>query len=91
MFQHFYDGRRKFGPKNILAQYDVEEIGRGDVVLAECFISRYRCDEGGKPVYEGGWKRYRAGFELKFLTILQEGVEVTDIQPQIDDSGTKRM
>lgn len=71
------------------------KLGAGDILLAECYLTRYRCDEHGKPVYDyaTAWTRWRTGFELKYLTLLRTGEETAAVEPlpPVDDSSTARM
>lgn len=98
LFEDIYDGRGGFGPKESLKQLTPDKLGAGDVLLAECYLTRYRCDGEGKPVYTRvletrPWTQWRTGFEMKYLTLLRTGEDeiVAEPMPKVDDSHTARM
>ncbi|RDX50977.1 hypothetical protein OH76DRAFT_1417668 [Lentinus brumalis] len=91
VFKDAFDGRVAVGPKSAMKDYSVDEVGRGDLLLLECYVTRYRCDDQGKVIYSGGWNRYRSSLEFRYVTLLREGEDVVVQEPVIDDSKMKRM
>ncbi|KAH9943652.1 hypothetical protein B0H21DRAFT_823635 [Amylocystis lapponica] len=53
-----------------------------DVVLMECYMTRYRVNDEGMVIYRGAWDIYRAAFELQALSLIAIGADT----PIDDDS-----
>lgn len=77
MFTECFDAKKKFKSKNVMVKIDPSDIGRNDLVLVECNIARYKCNERGMAIYKGAWERWRAAFELLSVSLLSIGPEST--------------
>ena len=57
-----------------------------DIVVVEATVHRYRVDAHGKAVYGvRAWDQYKVTLELVRIYRLQEGVDVEEAVPQVDD------
>ncbi|CDO77524.1 hypothetical protein BN946_scf184912.g23 [Trametes cinnabarina] len=76
LFEDVFDARVRFRPKHEMARFSVTE-----------------CDEDGKVAYNRkDWQRFRASYELRYLSLLRMGDDVSEqgmAAPDVDDSRTK--
>lgn len=81
-----YDAQAVFAKKSDMALYPVQNLGKGDLVLLEMWISRYRIKPANEPsgaaleaaksshFYKPrpfAWDRWRARFDLRAVSLLQ--------------------
>ncbi|KAH9925075.1 hypothetical protein B0H21DRAFT_712407 [Amylocystis lapponica] len=72
-FTKCYDARTQFRTKTAMDKWPVSMIGFNDLVLLECYMTRYRVDNDGNIVYKGAWANYRTAYELQALSLLAIG------------------
>lgn len=56
--------------KNDLKRLSLKDFGTNNVVVLECNITRWRCDDTGKSIWRGLWKTWRAGFDVIHVDLL---------------------
>ncbi|KAH9920729.1 hypothetical protein B0H21DRAFT_712878 [Amylocystis lapponica] len=81
-FTKCYDAREHFQSKSAMNKWPVDGVGFNDMVLMECYMTRYRVNDEGMAIYRGAWDIYRAAFELQALSLIAIGADT----PIDDDS-----
>ncbi|KAI0332375.1 hypothetical protein GY45DRAFT_1369312 [Cubamyces sp. BRFM 1775] len=65
-FTNIFDARKGYGRKSAMKRLHPHEIGKGDLVLVELTLTRYR------PASVYTWDHYKTAFELRAVSLLAE-------------------
>ncbi len=85
-FNAIYDARECFRPKRDMPAISAQAIGKGDLVLVEALVSRWKTSKDKKN--RKGWSLWDVGFELQAVSHLfdaPEGYEAEDVPVIVDD------
>ncbi|RDX44577.1 hypothetical protein OH76DRAFT_1487015 [Lentinus brumalis] len=72
-FTALYDARERFRPKKDMTAISPQAIGKGDLVLVETLVSRWKTSKDKKN--RKGWSLWDVGFELQAISHLFDAPE----------------
>ncbi|KAH9884302.1 hypothetical protein C8Q73DRAFT_796294 [Cubamyces lactineus] len=72
-FNNVFDARKGYGPKSSMARMTTQDFGRGDLILMEAALTRFR------PVGRYTWDEWKTSFELRAISLLAEIPDNTHI------------
>ncbi|OBZ77423.1 hypothetical protein A0H81_02761 [Grifola frondosa] len=83
LFTRVYDALNHYGPKSTMKKISPAVLGEHDIVLVECFLTRWKTGERAKRTK--GWSTWRCGFELNSISLLFSAPDTsTDVELDLD-------
>ena len=75
-----YDATEKYDPKGRMPKYSISHVKRGDLVLAEVQVTRYRDQDDGTPEADRWkWQQWVAQLALMRLSVLHVTERKTNV------------
>ncbi|OBZ76919.1 hypothetical protein A0H81_03467 [Grifola frondosa] len=82
-FERVYDATERFGPKSSMSTINATAIAKNDIVLVECYLTRWRL---GETKYSKAWDAWKCGFQLHTIALLYSAPDVSkDLELDVDE------
>ncbi|OBZ77795.1 hypothetical protein A0H81_02173 [Grifola frondosa] len=82
-FERVYDATERFGPKSSMSTINATAIAKNDIVLVECYLTRWRL---GETKYSKAWDAWKCGFQLHTVALLYSAPDVSkDLELDVDE------